>query len=163
MHLRQWRYVLCLRLAATAFPVAVAGCATGNCTGDARTDGVTCAAQAISSGSYGRQTAAMEGTLAEDRRQAAAERQIGVQMRASLGDLRARRGRLEKELAALLARIDDLAKQGTEQRGRIADLRLAVERAQQRVTSKPLDATALEEEERGLQLYYRQLREVTQT
>jgi chromosome segregation ATPase len=171
----------------------LAGCASGNCTGDPRTDNVWCADKALTSGAYAQDLKAKESTLAAIQKKAAAERLTGQQLRARLADLRARRQRMERELTALLARVTRLRQQGRSQNARFTGLqadiakaleeqraaRTRLEEAVRRVASGKAATGAragaeettllLEEEaaalsdEQGIRLFAQQVDEVTRT
>jgi predicted lipoprotein with Yx(FWY)xxD motif len=171
----------------------VAGCATSTCTGDPRTDNVWCADKGLTSGDYERDTEAMASTLADQEKKAKSERAKGQQLRARLAALRTRRQRIERELTAMLARLNRRAQQRPGQEARIASLRAEIAKALegQRAARARLDeqirrieggkaaesvkAAAAEEkvviteeaavlsDERGMRLFAQQVDEVTRT
>jgi chromosome segregation ATPase len=171
----------------------VAGCASGSCTGDPKTDNVWCADKALSSGQYQADLKAKERTLADTERKLASERATSQQLRARLSALRTRRQRIERELTAMLARLRQAERQKGAQQARIAALRTEIAKALEaqrtaRVrldeavrrleSGKSGDATkaaivtekvvvdeeeAVLSDERGMRLFAEQVDEVTRT
>jgi chromosome segregation ATPase len=180
-------------LIAASLGSSLAGCASGSCTGDPKTDNVWCADKGINSGLYEADLKAKEKTLADVQGKAASERAKGRQLRERLAALRTRRQRIERELAALLSRLTQATRQKGSQQARIAALRTEIARAleEQRTARIRLDEAVrrlesgkagdttkaaivtekvvLDEEEevlndeRGMRMFAQQVDEVTRT
>jgi len=130
------------RLAAVALlGGVVAGCASGSCTGDPKTDNVWCADKGLSSGKYEADLKAKERSLAEAQRKVGSERATTQQLRARLAALRTRRQRIEGDLAAMLSRLRQAERQKGAQQARIAALRTEIAKAleEQRTARVRLD------------------------
>jgi chromosome segregation ATPase len=184
--------VHCGRLAVVVVAgAALFGCASSNCTGDPRTDNVWCADKGLTSGAYEQDLKAKESMLADQRKKAASERLTGQQLRARLAELRTRRQRIERELTALLARLNRLRQQRPGQAARIASLqaeiakaleeqraaRVRLDEAVRRVESGKAAAKAAAEEEKlllqeeaavlsdeqGIRIFAQQVDEVSRT
>lgn len=169
-----WRYEhlyvqFSLRLSAILISFFLSGCGTTSCSGDPRTDGVMCASRALSSGAYETQTSAMKRDLEDERYRAARDQQHGQKLTASLNELQSRRRKLAHGLSELLQKIEKLENEYEGQNLRLAQLtRLkgSITNSKERVKSTPnmlseKEAHIIEEEEKGLLRYSRELREVT--
>jgi chromosome segregation ATPase len=171
----------------------MAGCASGSCTGDPKTDNVWCADKGLRSGQYEADLKAKERTLADAQRKVASERATTQQLRARLAALRTRRQRIERELAAMLSRLRQAERQKGAQQARIAALRTEIAKAleEQRTARARLDEAvrrlesgksgnateaaittekvvvdeeeAVLSDERGMRLFAEQVDEVTRT
>lgn len=106
-----------------AIALAAGGCMNNRCAGDARTDGILCASQALSSGAYQAKTARMEQSLNDKRGHADSSRSANRQLQSQYATLQRRRQTMETRVSTLAIRLRTLETQLGQHDARLVELR----------------------------------------
>lgn len=102
---------------AVALLLAVAGCASGPCTGNPLTDNVQCVGRGIDSGQYQRRVAERETEAQDAQRRADAAKAENQRLGDQLADAKVQEQSLRNRLAAQRVELDRLADQINRQAG----------------------------------------------
>ena len=101
----------------------LAGCTARQCTGDPRTDSLSCASRGISSGRYERNTSAIARDVAETERELARKQQTYDRLQTRLDILKSKRRELLETADRLDQRLNALQETGRVSRAMITELR----------------------------------------